>query len=191
LRDSSLRIVTKAGYYAPDDKAIIKPEQQHAIKLAEAIQAAFPIKSLDVSIGAILRHPDAKSVQITTLIRSKNLDFLPDESGQNSDHLLIAAASLDGSRNLLAWRIQRGRLKTAVTDPDKLPYVAAEILITVQFPGKAKTVRIVIEDENEGRIGSAEIDKSFIDNAPEAPTPNPELVPRSSVPTRVTGTSVH
>jgi VWFA-related protein len=190
LRDSSPCIVTKAGYYAPDDKAMIKPGQQHMIKLAEALQASFPINSLDVNTGAILRHPDAKSVQITILIRSKNLDFLPDESGKNSDHLFIAAASLDGSRRLLAWRIQRGRLETATTDPSKLPYVAAEIPITVPFPRKAKTVRIVIEDENGGRIGSAEIDKGFIDNAPEAPTPNPELVPRSSAPRRVKGASV-
>jgi len=191
LRDSSLRIETKAGYYAPDDKAIIKPGQQHMIKLAEALQAAFPINSLDVSTGIILRHPDAKSVQITTLIRSKNLDFLPNESGTNSDRLFIAAGSLDGSRRLLACRIQRGQLETATTDPSKLPYVAAEIPITVPFPGKAKTVRIVIEDENGGRIGSVEIDRGFIDDAPEAPTPNPELVPRSPAPTRVTGASVH
>lgn len=191
LRDSSLRIVTKAGYYAPDDKASIKPSQQHMIKLVEALRAAFPINSLDVSTGTILRHPDAKSVQITTLIRSKNLDFLPNESGTDSDHLFIAAASLDGSRRLLAWRIQRGRLETATTDPSKLPYVAADIPITVAFPRKAKTVRIVIEDENGGRIGSVEIDRGFIDNAPEAPTPNPELVPRSPAPTRVTGASVH
>jgi VWFA-related protein len=190
LRDSSLRIVTKAGYYAPDDKAIIKPAQQDVIKLAEALQVAFPINSLDVNIGAILRHPDAKSVQIRILIRSKNLDFLPDESGKNSDHLFIAAASLDGSRRLLAWRIQRGRLETTITDPTKLPLIAAEIPITVPFPRKAKTVRIVIEDENGGRIGSAEIDNGFIDSAPEAPTPNPELAPRSPAPARVPGPSV-
>lgn len=191
LRDRSLRVVTKAGYYAPDEKAIIKPDQQRMIKLAESLQAVIPINSLDVSTGAILRHSDTKSVQITILIKSKNLDFLPDESSKNSDRLLVAAASLDGSRRILASRLQQTNLETAITDASKLPKFAAQFPITVPFPRRAKSIRIVIEDENGGRIGSAELDKSSVDIAPEAPSPGPELVPRFPASTPAAGAVVH
>ena len=190
LRDRSFRVVTKAGYYAPDNKAIISPDQQHMMKLAEAMQASFPITSIGLLAGTILRHPDAKTVQTTILIKSKNLDFLPDESGKNSDQLLLAAASLDASRRLLASRVQRETLKTDVTDPGKLPYVAAQITITVPFPRKAKTLRIVVEDENGGRIGSVELERSSVDNAPEAPSPKPELTPRTPAAKPAAGTRV-
>lgn len=179
VRDRSLRVITKAGYYAPDDKAIFNPDQQRMIKLAEALQAAIPIKSLEVSTGTLLRHPDARTVQMTVLIKSKNLEFLAADSGKNSDQLLLAAASLDGSRRIVASRLQRDILTTAITDPGKMPYVAAQLSITLPFPRTAKTIRVVVEDENGGRIGSVELDKSVVDNAPQAPTPSPGLVPRS------------
>lgn len=187
VRDRSFRVVTKAGYYAPDSKAIITPEQQHMLKIAEAMQASFPITSIGVLTGAIVRHPDAKTVQLSVLVKSKNLDFVPDESGKNTDYLLVAAASLNGSRRTVAFRLQRDRLQTAIADPGKLPFVATQISIIVPFPRKAKTVRIIVEDENGGRLGSAELDRSVIDNAPEAPTPLPETVPRSPESTQTAG----
>lgn len=178
LRDRSLRVVTKAGYFAPDEKAILKPDQQHVIKIAQALQAAFPINSLDIETGTLLHHPDAQTAQVTVLIGSKNLDFKPDASGKNSDHILIAAASLDSSRRLLAWRVQGKGLSTSISNPKDLPGIAATIPITLRFPQETRFVRIVVEDENGGRIGSAEVDKSYIDNAPDAPTPTPAAVPR-------------
>lgn len=191
VRDRSFRVITKAGYYAPDDKAIITPPQQRMNNLAEALQAVIPIQSLDVSTSAVLRHRNSRSVQVTALLRSKNINFLPEESGKNSAQLLVAAASLDGARRILASRLQRATLETAITNPAKLPPIVALLSITVPFPRRAKSVRIVVEDQDGGRIGTAEIGKSFIDNAPEAPTPNPELVPHSSGSTPAAGATVH
>ena len=190
VRDRSLRVITKAGYYAPDSKAIITPDQQRMINLAQALQAAFPINSLDVNIDKVLRHPDSRSVQLNATVRAKDLKFLPDEAGRNLDHLLVAAASLDAPRRMLSWRVEGSTATTSSTDPAKLRNLAMGIPITVPFPRKAKTIRIVVEDEDGGRIGSAEIDRSFIDNAPEAPTPNPPLVPRPAAPPPASGAAV-
>jgi VWFA-related protein len=184
LRNRSLRVVTKAGYYAPDDKAIIKPDQQRIIKLEQALHATIPINALEVSLGDLLRHPDSNSVQLTAILKSKHLDFLPDESGKGSVHLLIAAASLDASRRLLSMRVERIALETTLTDHSHLPVVASRTPITVGLPRRARTLRLVVEDEDSGRIGADEIDRAFVENAPEAPTSNPDLVPRPPTPGR-------
>lgn len=184
VRDRSLRVITKAGYYAPDDKAVITPDQERMIKFSEALQAAFPINSLHVDTAAILRHPDSRSVQINAIVKARELDYLPDESGKQSVQLLVAAASLNASRRMLSWRVEGTMSTTPTIDPGKLAHISLAMPITVPYPRKTKTVRIVVQDENNGRMGSVELDKSFFDNAPEAPTPSPGLVPRPSAPAR-------
>ena len=84
LRNSSLRVITKAGYYAPDEKAIINVQQQQMIKLADAIQAAIPFDALEVNLTNVIRHPDARTAEFTVVLHSRNLDFLPTENGKDS-----------------------------------------------------------------------------------------------------------
>ena len=39
-------------------------------------------------------------------------------------------------------------------------------------------IRVVVQTVNDGRIGAVELDRKIIDNAPEAPTPEPKLIPQ-------------
>lgn len=180
MRDPSLHAVTKAGYYAPDAKAVINERQQQMIKLSEAVQAAIPFNSLSVSLTSVVRHPDSRSVEFIGVLNSRNLDLLPDEDGKYSVSLIIGAASLNNDRYILASRVQRGTLVTTTQDHARPPVVATRFKIVVPYPKRARTVRIVVEDQNNGRIGTAELDRKSIDAAPEAPTPEPQLAPKAA-----------
>ena len=62
LRDPSLRVVTKTGYFSPDEKAPASRLQAVA-ELSEAARSTIPLDSLEVSIESILRHPDSGRVE--------------------------------------------------------------------------------------------------------------------------------
>jgi hypothetical protein len=115
-------------------------------------------------------------------LRSRNLDFLPTEDGKDSVPLIVAAASLNNNRDILASRVERTTLQTVNQDLTKLPIVASHFQIVVPYPRRTQTIRIAVEDENGGRIGAAELDRASIDSAPEAPSPEPELMPRATGP---------
>jgi VWFA-related protein len=176
LRDSSLHVITKAGYYAPDENAVINVQQQQMIKLSDAVQAAIPFNSLSLSLTRIVRHPDSRTTEFTVNLNSRNLVFLPAEDGKYTVSVIVAAASLNNNRNILASRIQHAMLVTTTQDPARLPTIASRFQLTVPYPSKARTIRVVVEDQNGDRIGTAELDRKLIDAAPEAPSPEPQLV---------------
>jgi VWFA-related protein len=178
MRDPSLHVITKAGYFAPDKKAIINDRQQQMIKLANAVQAAIPFESLSVSVANVVRHPDSRTAEFTVTLESKNLDFLPAENGMDSALLIVAAASLNSDRYILASRVQHTALQTPSQNLANLPIVATHFQIVVPYPKRTRTIRVAVEDLNGGRIGTAELDRKSIDAAPEAPSPEPQLVPK-------------
>ncbi len=176
LRDSSLHVITKAGYYAPDERAVINVQQQQMIKLADALQAVIPFDALEVNLAKVIRHTDSRTAEFTVVLHSKNLDFLPTENGKDGVPLVVAAASLNDNRFILASRVQRTTLETASQGLARLPIVATRFQIVVPYPKKTRTIRVVIEDQNDGRIGTAELDRKRIDAAPEGPSPEPQLM---------------
>jgi hypothetical protein len=54
----------------------------------------------------------------------------------------------------------------------------ARLLLTIRVPRKTKSVRVVMETEEGGRIGAADLDRKTIDAAPATPTPEPQLASR-------------
>jgi hypothetical protein len=67
-------------------------------------------------------------------------------------------------------------------DPSQLAEVVTRIPVTVRIPRKTQTVRVVIQLSENGRTGTAELTRKALDGAPEAPTPEPKLVPQSQKP---------
>jgi hypothetical protein len=124
-----------------------------------------------------MRHPDSRTAEFTFVLHSRNLDFLPTEDGKDSVPLTVAAASLNNDRYVLASRIVRTTLSTANQDLTKLPILASHFQIVVPYPKRTRTIRVVVEDQNGGRIGTAELDRKLIDAAPEGPSPEPQLAP--------------
>jgi hypothetical protein len=147
------------------------------IKLADAIQAAIPFDALQVSLANATRHTDSRTVEFTVILQSRNLDFLPTNDGRDSVPLVAVAASLNGYRYVLASRLVHTTLETSTQDLTKLPIVASRFQIIVPYPKRTRTIRVVIEDQNGGRIGTAELDRKLLDAATDALTPEPQLVP--------------
>jgi VWFA-related protein len=178
LRDRNLEVVTKAGYFAPDKNAPGNPRQQTIMNLVEAARSSIPYSALDVSLSGVVQHPDTRTAEFTVQLRLKNLDWLPTEDGRSSANLILAAVSLAGDNKVLASRIERVTVWSAVQDPTRKTESVTRLPLTIRIPRKTKSVRVLMESEKGGRIGAADLDRKTIDAAPAAPTPAPQLAPQ-------------
>jgi len=182
LKNPSLRVVTKTGYYAGEKNEKVHPRRQALIRLAEASVATIPFSSLGVSLSKPVRHPDTRSVEFNVALGSKGLNWLPTQDGKMMADLSVAATSLDDNRAVLASKIEKATLVTGADGVNNLPEIASRFSVIVRLPRNTKCVRVAIEDEDGGRIGSAELDRKTINAAPEAPTPPPALMPHAPAP---------
>jgi VWFA-related protein len=178
LRDSNLRAVTKAGYYAPDKNAPPRTREDAMAKLVEATLATIPFSALDLNLSGAVRHPDTRSAEFTVKLSSKNLTWLPVDDGKDAVTLTLEAASLNQYRSILASRVQKLTLEVSPENLARLPDVASHFRLTIRVPKKTRCIRVAIENEDGGRIGTAELGRKAIDAAPEAPTPEPQLAPQ-------------
>jgi VWFA-related protein len=182
LRDPNLRAMTKAGYFAPDKAATAGPRQQRMVDLSEAARSNIPFDTLGVTITDLVRHPDTHTAQFTVLLASRNLDWQPTGDGGSAADLMLAAASLSGSRDFLASRVQGFTALANNQDHTRLAKVVTRIPVTIRIPRKTQTVRVVIQLAGNGRTGTAELNRKAIDDAPQAPTPEPKLMPQPRKP---------
>jgi VWFA-related protein len=182
LRDPSLRAMTKAGYFAPDEaSAAADPRQQRMVDLSEAARSNIPFDTLGVTITDLVRHPDTNTAELTVLLASRNVDWQPTGDGRSTADLMLAAASLSGSRDFLATRVQGYTALANDQDHARLAKAVTRIPVTIRIPRKTQTVRVVIQLSN-GRTGTAELNRKAIDDAPQAPTPEPKLIPQPQKP---------
>ena len=174
LRDPNLRALTKAGYFAPDAKSKVSPEQRAMWNLAAAVQSRVPFDALGVSIGGVVRHPDARAVELRVVIQPKDLEWLADSDGKNSLDLVLAAASMNGRRDILASRMQHWRLESPMS-LEQLKTKALAMKVTLRVPKRTASVRVVVQATAGERMGTAEVTRKTIDAAPAEPTPQPQL----------------
>jgi VWFA-related protein len=175
LRNPDLRAVTKAGYYAPDAHAPIDPRQEQMIKFAKAVGSMVPFDALDVSLSGLLRHPDTGTAEFMVQLKSKNLTFEPSDEGKSAARLIVAAASLNQYGRILASQMKTITLLAHSQDLAQLPDVASRFPLLLRVPRKTRRVRVIIQAEDGGRLGSAELDRKTIDAAPAIETPRPEI----------------
>jgi len=178
LRDPNLRAVTKAGYYAPNANAPIDRRQQKMMNLAEAVQSSIPFNALDVGLSDPVRYPDSESAEFTVQLNSKNLTFEPTEDGKSAATLILAAASLDKDRNVLASRTETVTMQSNAPDPRPLPPVTSTMKLVIRVPRKTQSVRVVVQDHDGERMGAAELDSKTIAAAPAREMPAPQLIQR-------------
>jgi VWFA-related protein len=176
LRDPRLRALTKTGYYAPDESSPIDPRQQTNIDLAEAARSTIPFAALDVKVSGIVRHPDNRTADITLLLRSKGIDWQAVDNGKSIAYITVAAASLTNSQDVLASKVERLALSVPTQDPSHLAKAVSRLQVTVRIPPKTKSVRVLTETANGGRIGAADLDRKAIEAAPAMPAPEPQLL---------------
>ena len=176
LRDPHLRAVTKVAYFGPDKRAAVDPRQQAMINLTEAAESTIPFTALDLKAVAIARHPDTRSAEIMVELNSENLGWLPTENGKSHVNLILAAMSLNANRDVLASKIETVAQSAPTQDPAQLAKEVMRVKLTIRVPRKTQSVRVVVETEEGGRIGAADLSRQTIDTTPATPAPEPQLV---------------
>jgi VWFA-related protein len=178
LRNPDLRVVTKAGYFSPDKNGAIGPRQQTMVNISEAARSTVPFESLGVTIEDLVRHPDTRTAGFTVVLSPRNLDWQPGDDGKSSLGLSLAAASLSGNRDFLASRVESLTVTANNQDASRLARTEARLPVTIRIPRKTQSLRVVVQTAGNGRMGTLELDRKTIDGAPEAPTPEPKLIPQ-------------
>jgi VWFA-related protein len=178
LRNPDLRVVTKAGYFSTDKRAVVGSRQQTMVNLSEAARSTIPFTSLGVTIENLVRHPDTGTAEFTVLLSPQNLDWQSASDGKSSVDLLLAAASLSGDRSFLASRLESLTVFADSQDATQLARTGTRRVMTIRVPRKTQSLRVVIQTAGNGRTGTVELDRKAIDSAPEAPTPEPKLIPQ-------------
>jgi VWFA-related protein len=176
LRDPSLHVVTKAGYFAPDEKTQADPRQQTILRVSDAARSTIPFTALDMKVSAVARHPDTQSAEFTVQLKSRNLTWQPGDDGKSKAYLTFAAVSLTGHRDIVASRLERVILSAETQDPVRLADVVTRFSFTIRVPRQTQSVRVVAETEEGGRIGAMELNRKTIDAMPIVVTPEPKLV---------------
>jgi len=180
LRDQNLLAVTKAGYYAPDEKSLVDPRRQSMIDLAEAARSNVPFTALDMKISNVVRHPDSRSVELTLELKGKNLGWLPTEDGKSTTSLIVGATSMSRRRDILASKFESQTYVAATQNPSRLAKNLTRVTLTLQLPRKAQSVRVVVQAGEAGLIGTAEVDRRRLDAAPAMPTPPESVLQKTS-----------
>jgi hypothetical protein len=83
----------------------------------------------------------------------------------------MAGVSLTERRRLLASNVLRVILTANTQDPIRLATVVTTLNLTLRVPRKTQSLRVVMETEVEGRMGTADLDRAAIDAAPVLPSP--------------------
>jgi VWFA-related protein len=182
LRDPSMRALTKIGYFAPNEVKTVHPQQQRLADITEALSSTIPFPSLALKIENLVRHPDTRTVDFDVVLKSGNIVWEPTDNAKSTTHVILAAASLNERRNILAWRAENVTVGADYQDAGRLADVRTRMHLRLRVPRKTQAVRAVVKAAENGPIGAAEFDEKTLDAAPQAPTPEPRL--RSRPPNR-------
>ncbi len=178
LRDPNLHAVTKAGYFAPNRNAPVDARQQTMVNLVEAARSTIPFQALNLTIEGVVRHPDTRTIEFTVLMKSRNDNWEPSDNGESTTNLMLAAVSVARSSDILASKVESLIVTANTQDATRLAEMPARLPVMIRLPRKTQFVRVVIQTRESDRIGTVELDRKTIDAAPEAPTPQPKLIPR-------------
>jgi VWFA-related protein len=178
LRDRNLKVITKTGYFASAKGAQVDPRHQMMVNLSHAARSDVPFAALDVKIAAVVRHPDSRTVELTVVLNGRNLDWQASVDGKSTARLTLAAASLTEFKNILSSRVENLTLSRPTEDRTPPGQQISRLTLTIPIPRKTRSIRVVVGTEKGGRIGGADLDRKAIDAAPEAPTPNAQLLHR-------------
>jgi VWFA-related protein len=179
VRNPNLRVVTKAGYYAPENESLQDPRRKSMVEVSEAAQSALPFDGLRLSVVRVVRHPDNSTAEITLLLKSANLDWDDVDFGKSSAHIELGVVSLDRSRQILASHHEALTIYSNTQNVSRLAKSATLLTTTVRVPRETKSVRAVVTVAGDGHLGTAELDRRELDAAPAEPSPTPGLLRRS------------
>ena len=143
----------------------------------EAAQSGIPLTALDVKISSIIQHPGFPHGRVDAAIQSEEPDV--DIGRRRTKNLEPDHGWSEPGRSKRnsGFEDRKVTLSSKTQDPTRLAEGISFFPVTVRVPRKTKTVRVVLETEDGGRIGASEVDRQAIDAAPAKPTPEPQPQP--------------
>jgi hypothetical protein len=176
LRDPALQIATKSGYFAPNTRTLKQVRQRIVANLTEVAQSNLPFNALGIRVQQLVRHPDTGTVHVTAMLELANAVWQSSDNGRSATTIVVAVAALGARREVLASRVETLSSTAATQDASRLAREVALLAETIHYSQKTRTVRVVVENTESGRMGTVELDRKTLDAAPATPTPTPQLV---------------
>ena len=175
VRDRNLRAITKTGYFAPEQGAPVDPHQRIISDLADAAVLTVPFTALSLKVSDIVQHPDTQTAEFTVQLKGRDLVWQRSDNGSSTTNVILKVVSLTGDGKIVASRVQDLTLSGPTQNSAKLPEMVTPLPVTVRVPKNTRAVRVVVESEDNGRIGAVDLDHKVIADAPATTTPVPKL----------------
>ncbi len=173
VRNPDLRVVTKTGYYAPDDAHPVDAEKQTILNLSQAVQSSIPYTGLPMKVDSIVRHPELRTANVALILQSKNIHWESTEDGKSMANIIFLAVSFSSTHQVLTSKLHGIAFSVSTQDQAALAHLSLRTTITLRLPGNVRSIRIAAQPEDGGGIGAVDLNRQAIDRisvtAPVAP----------------------
>jgi VWFA-related protein len=172
LRDPNLQVITKAGYYAPDEAHPIDAEKQTILNVSQAVQSSIPYTGLGMKVDSIVRHPESRTADVTVIVQSKNIHWESTEDGKSIANLIFLAVSFSSTHQILASKLQGIAFSATTQDQGALAHLNLRTSITLRLPYNTRSIRIAAQTEDGGSLGATDLNGQAINSLSVTATPN-------------------
>jgi len=171
LRNPDLQVITKAGYYAPDETHPVDAEKQTILNVSQAVQSSIPYTGLGMKVDSIVRHPESRTANISLIVQSKNIRWESTENGKSTANLIFLAVSFSSTHQILASKLQGIAFSATTQDQAALAHLNLRTSITLRLPWNTRSIRIAAQTEDGGSIGATDLNHQAIDSRSVTATP--------------------
>ena len=178
LRNPDLHVVTRGGYYAPDESHPIDTEKQTILNVSQAVQSSIPYTGLTMKVDSIVRHPDSRTADVNLIVQSKNIHWQSTEDGKSTANLILVAVSFSSTRQILASKLQGIAFAAATQDQAALAGLSLKTSITLRLPYNTRSIRIAAQTEDGNSIGTTDLNRQSIDSLSTTAPPAPKTSSR-------------
>jgi len=170
LKNPDLHVMTKAGFYAREPKEAAEADDKTLNMLTEASLSVIPFKALHIRLANLVRHPDAHTLEIAVRLDDSKLGWQSINGGFSETTVILEAAMTSARGDMLASRVAKYALVAKSQDASRLASVKPEVKIALRLPSGARNMRVAVATSDGSRIGSLDLSRKEIDEAPEAPS---------------------
>ncbi len=167
LRNPTLHIITKNGYYAPEAEEQSAPQTNQIFQMTEAGKSTLLFHRLELRVTHIDRSADGKTAEFTIAAEGKNLPW--SSAGQDGSlaELTVGGLSLSRRGEMLSSHFRNVNMMTRSQDPQVLAGTATSFKLILSIPGGTDHVRLVVQSVKNGQLGCVDTSRQEINAAPQ------------------------
>ena len=177
LRNPDLQVITRGGYYAPDESHPIDTEKQTILNVSQAVQSSIPYTGLAMKVDSIVRHPESRSADVNLVVQSKNIHWESTEGGKSTANLILLAVSFSSTHQILASKLQGIAFSATTQDQAALAGLSLKASVTLRVPYNTRSIRIAAQTEDGGGIGATDLNRQAIDSLSTKAAPAAKISP--------------